>query len=92
MKITFDPTKRALALDERGLDFADAPDVFTGVTVDQQDDRVDYGEARTVTVGLLAGRMVVIVWTERDGGRRIISMRKANAREQAKYKDRLGRP
>jgi uncharacterized DUF497 family protein len=35
--------------------------------------------------------MVVIVWTERDGGRRIISMRKANAREQAKYKDRLGR-
>jgi hypothetical protein len=36
--------------------------------------------------------MVVVVWTPRDGGRRIISMRKANESEQKLYGPRLGRP
>lgn len=91
MKITFDPNKREQALIARGLDFADSSLVFEGLTVDQIDDRSDYGETRTVTVGVLEGRMVVIVWTKRGDARRIISMRKANQREQAKYQDRLGR-
>jgi uncharacterized DUF497 family protein len=34
--------------------------------------------------------MVVLVWTKRPGERRIISMRKANEREQAIYGARLG--
>ncbi|MFL0413357.1 hypothetical protein [uncultured Sphingomonas sp.] len=34
--------------------------------------------------------MIVIVWTATSGGRRIISMRKANEREQARYRQRLG--
>ena len=47
-------------------------------------------EERYITVGLLAERMVIVVWTPTEDGRRIISMRKANAREQARYLDRLG--
>ncbi len=42
-----------------------------------------------ITVGLLRGRMVVLVWTQRGAWRRIISMRKANDREQALYRPRL---
>lgn len=34
--------------------------------------------------------MVVIVWTPRDTGRRIVSMRKANDREYAIYHQYLG--
>jgi uncharacterized protein len=30
MKITFDPAKRAITLSDRGLDFADAAEVFAG--------------------------------------------------------------
>jgi uncharacterized protein len=90
MPLTFDPAKRAATLADRGLDFADAEQVFAGLVFEFPDERFDYDEERIITVGLLAGRMVVIVWTRRGQDRHIISMRKANGREQQRYKDRLG--
>ena len=47
---------------------------------------------RYFTLGYLNDRMVVIVWTPRDGGRRIISIRKAHESEQKLYGPRLGDP
>lgn len=85
MKITFDPGKRDRTLAERGLDFARVEAVFSGPTLTRVDDRTAYGERRHITVGYLDQRLVVVVWTERDGTRRIISPRKANEREQARY-------
>ncbi|QEA38133.1 BrnT family toxin [Pistricoccus aurantiacus] len=35
--------------------------------------------------------MMIMVWTPRGADRRIISMRKANEREQAKYRQQLDR-
>ena len=90
MKIEFDPAKRAATLASRGLDFQDARLVFGGPTFGMVDDRADYGERRWVTVGRLHGRMVVVVWAERGTARRVISMRKANEREQARSSARLG--
>ena len=85
MKITCDPAKRAATLAERGLDFEDAVEVFSGDTLDFPDERRDYGELRMLTVGHLRGRMVIIVWTPRGNTRHVISMRKANAREKARF-------
>ncbi len=90
MRLSFDPAKRQATLDNRGLDFADATHVFSGLVFEFVDDRTDYGETRITTIGLLDGRMVVIVWTKRGAVRHIISMRKANDREQSRYADRLG--
>jgi uncharacterized DUF497 family protein len=90
MRITFDPEKRQATLRNRSVDFADAAVVFEGPVFTFPDERFDYPEERYITVGLLAGRMVILVWTPTEDGRRIISMRKANAREQARYLDRLG--
>jgi uncharacterized DUF497 family protein len=70
--ISFDPEKRAAILEHRGLDFADAGQVFAGRTVTVQDARRDYGEDRFITAGHLAGRCVVLVWTPRGEARRII--------------------
>ncbi|HEX5231025.1 MAG TPA: BrnT family toxin [Bradyrhizobium sp.] len=92
MAITFDPVKRDHTLAERGLDFADAQQVFAGPLVENPDDRFDYGEERFITVGYLNGRMVVVVWTSRGEDRHIISMRKANDRERRKYQEQLGGP
>ena len=78
MRITFDPIKRGRTLAERGLDFAQAKEVFAGKTFTREDDRFDYGEDRWITVGLLDQRMVVVVWTQRGKTRHVISMRKAN--------------
>ena len=90
MQIGFDPAERARTLAERGLDFADAATVFAGPVYEFPDERFAYGERRFITVGLLHGRMVVIVWTQRIGRRHIISMRKANRREQRRYQDGMG--
>jgi uncharacterized DUF497 family protein len=89
VKVTFDPAKQQAALDERGLDFADASTVFGGITITVQDTRRDYGEARFQTVGFLANRMVMVVWTPRDEARHVISMRKCNDREKANYQKRF---
>jgi uncharacterized DUF497 family protein len=90
VKITLDTSKRAVTLQHRGLDMARAADVFEGSTLRVEDNRVVYGETRWITIGRLDRRMVVLVWTKRPGERRIISMRKANEREQAIYGARLG--
>lgn len=84
MRVTFDPEKRARTLDERGLDFEDAQIVFDGMTLEVEDTRSDYGEVRIICYGLLAGRMVVVGYTPRGADRHVFSMRKANAREQAR--------
>jgi uncharacterized protein len=90
MQISFDPGKRDATLAHRGLDFADAQEVFAGPAFERVDDRFDYGETRYITIGLLRGRLMVLVWTPRGAAPHIISMRKANDREQARYAARLG--
>ena len=90
VEVTFDPSKRAKALAERGLDFARAGAVFAGHHLTAPDLREEYGEDRYITVGKLDARLVVMVWSPRGAARRIISMRKANAREQALYAKKRG--
>jgi uncharacterized DUF497 family protein len=90
MGITFDPAKRARTLAERGLDFADAAEVFAGTTAEAEDTREDYGETRIMCFGLLRDRLVQVVYTPRGADRHIISMRKANDREKARLTSLLG--
>ena len=94
MKISFDPGKREATLQDRGLDFNDAMEVFSGKTLDYEDTRFDYPETRMITAGHLRGRLVIVVWTQRGETRHIISMRKANERERARlaahFRERLG--
>lgn len=89
MQIEFDPEKRDSTLAKRQVDFARAAEVFAGRHFTLEDIRDDYGEMRYITVGKLDGRMVVMIWTPRGETRRIISMRKANEREQARYAHRV---
>jgi len=84
MRVTYDPAKRAQTLADRGLDFDDAEFVFAGTTIELEDTRKDYGERRTMCYGLLAGRLVVIGYTQRGASRHVFSMRKANDREKAR--------
>ena len=89
MDIEYPLTKRDDTLAERGLDMARAAEIFDGPTLTAEDDRQDYGETRLITIGFLDGRMVVTVWTQRGEARRIISLRKANEREQKTYANRF---
>ena len=73
----------------RSLDFADASLVFAGPVLEIADNRQDYGEVRIQTIGTLAGRLVMVVWTPRGKARRIVSMRYCNDRERKIYGPRI---
>lgn len=90
MELSFDPAKRLKTLQERGLDFADAAQVFDGPSYTVEDDRYDYVEPRFQTYGLMNDRLITVVWTPVDGEIRVISMRKCNDREQKAFARRLG--
>jgi uncharacterized DUF497 family protein len=54
-----------------------------GLTVE---DESSAGESRWITVGMNAGgEVLVVVWTERDDGERLISVRRATAKERKDY-------
>ena len=81
IKWEWDEAKRQANLVKHGLDFT-AADGFDWVTAKQSpDNRQAYGEGRTVALGLLGGRVHVLIFTRRGDRVRIISLRKANARE-----------
>lgn len=83
MKLEWDEKKRQQTLTNRGLDFADCGTVLSGEPrLERIDSRHDYGEIRWVTLGFLSRRLVVILYTKRRDVYRIISMRKANLREE----------
>jgi hypothetical protein len=82
MRFTWHEPKRQVTLTTRNLDFADAGLVFAGPTFTFEDTRVDYGEQRSVTLGLLRGTILMIVHTETDDEIRVISMREADKDEQ----------
>lgn len=82
MHFSWHEPKRQTTLNMRGLDFAQAEQVFMGSVFTFADDRRDYGEQRWVTLGLLREKVVVIVHTESEEEIRIISMREADKDEQ----------
>ena len=84
----WDKAKDRINFAKHGLDFEQ---VLTGPCVTFVDDRFDYGEERLITLGSLAGRVVIIAHAPRsDDITRIMSMRKANRHEQKIYQERLG--
>jgi len=89
MEYEWDEAKRLANLYKHGIDFVDVPAVFDGNIVMLEDDRYDYVEQRFVTFGLLQGRVIAVVHTERGDCTRIISARKATKNEQRTYLEQL---
>jgi hypothetical protein len=84
--LTWDEAKRKQNIKNHGLDFAGCDAIWDHFTVTREDRRQDYGEARQVCFGLLTGEVVVMVYTERLKGPRVISLRKAEKHEARYYR------
>ncbi|PLZ94053.1 hypothetical protein CEN44_01550 [Fischerella muscicola CCMEE 5323] len=90
MNFEWDKRKNELNIDKHGFDFADAYRVFDLPMAVDLDERNDYGEDRWIGIGLLDGRVVVVVYTEPDEATiRIISLRKALSHERRRYEQYL---
>ncbi len=81
----WDEAKREANLQKHGIDFAGVEAVFEGYTVTMEDERRGYGEQRLVTFGVLEGRLVAVVHTERHEVIRVISIRRATRSEEKSY-------
>ncbi|MCP4460181.1 MAG: BrnT family toxin [Cytophagales bacterium] len=92
MKFEWDENKRRINRQKYGLDFGDAHLIFNDDAFVLEDPHGDYDETRYILQGMLSEYIVIIVFTIRDEEIiRIISMRKANKREQKGYvKKRFG--
>ena len=85
MQFEWDETKRRLNLEKHKIDFEEATTIYDSFVYTFQDTRNEYGEPRFVSLGLLYGVEVAVVFTPRDGKRRIISVRRARMAEREKY-------
>jgi uncharacterized protein len=86
MDVEWDSAKAASNFAKHGVRFRYAARVFLDPRrLEVVDDRRDYGEERRVTLGVIEDRVYAVVFTTRDGRIRLISARKANPREQARY-------
>lgn len=84
-RFEFDPVKNALNSERHGVPLAAAALFEWDHAVIDEDRRKNYREVRYRAIGLINGRMHVLVFTIRPDVFRIISLRKANRREERNY-------
>jgi uncharacterized protein len=81
----WDEDKRQTNRAKHGVDFAELEWFEWSTAVVRADVRLDYGEHRWTALGKIAGRIHHLAFTRRNGLVRVISLRKANKREQREW-------
>jgi uncharacterized protein len=90
MKFEWDQQKNQTNMANHKINFVDASRIFALPLRVSLDNRQDYGEDRWIGIGILDGRVVVIVFSEPDERTiRIISLRKALPYERKIYEQYL---
>ncbi len=85
----WDEAKNRANIKNHGIDFYDAVSIFDGPTVEDVDDREDYGETRIIAYGQMNGHVVTVVYTMRQDICCMISARKADRNERGAYYETL---
>ena len=83
MPYEWDEAKRRGNIAKHGIDFGEIELFRWGAAVIELDDR--HSEPRFRTLGYIGSRLHTVVYTERGGNTRIISIRKANLKEENRY-------
>jgi uncharacterized DUF497 family protein len=84
----WDPSKAATNLTKHGIHFADAVGVFEDDVALTIRDPYLGDEERWITIGMdMLGRILVVVYTWRGQGIRLISARSATPRERRQYEE-----
>jgi uncharacterized DUF497 family protein len=87
VRFEWDDAKAAANLRKHGVSFDEAADVFADPSlVENEDASHSYGEARFAVIGYSASRLLLVVFTERNGDAlRIISARLPTPSERRLY-------
>ncbi|MGB7207905.1 MAG: BrnT family toxin [Pyrinomonadaceae bacterium] len=91
MEFEWDPKKAAENLRKHGISFVEAAEAFFDENaVDLFDDINSDNEIRYQIVGISRRRLLFVAYTDRDETIRIISARKANAKQVRIYNEQNG--
>ena len=85
MEIAFDSRKNERNIRVRQLSFERVAEVDFNTALVFPDMRKEYGETRYIALCYLDRRLHVLCFTETEAGIRVISFRKANAREAKRH-------
>lgn len=85
MLIEFDPLKNARNIHLRGIGLERFAEIDISSAISVEDTRRDYGERRLRVLGYIDGRLHAAVITPRGEKIRVISLRRANRREEWAY-------
>lgn len=86
MKYSWNEDKNRRNIERHGIAFKDAVKIFEGETLEQEDDRFEYGEVRVYAIGIMNGLEIAVIYTDRSNDeRRIISARRAEPYERRAY-------
>ena len=83
MPYEWDEAKRLDSIATRGIDF-EVIHRFDWLSA-RYERSVRHGEERVLALGYIGDRLYAVVYTERGANIRIVSMRKANPREEKRY-------
>lgn len=83
--VTYDEAKRLANLNKHGIDLAQCAPVFDAPMLTEEDKRGCYEEQRLKSLAWLNGRVVVLIWTDREEGPRLISCRYGDKSETNRY-------
>lgn len=89
MDIEFDPVKNQRNIQKHGISLQEAKNFVFESALVAIDNRFDYGETRYNALGYKENRLYALTFTMRGDNLRIISLRKANKREVAKYENAI---
>jgi uncharacterized DUF497 family protein len=91
MRYTWNKDKNLNNIKLHKIAFEDAKRVFEGATVEQVDNRFDYGETRIYAIGLVENLEITVIYTDRDDDeRRIISAWRSEPHERRYYWQNIG--
>ena len=86
--VDWDPEKARENLEKHGVRFSDAEVALFDSNAITVKDETSEGERRYVSIGLdTLGRILVVVFSDREEGIRLISVRKATRKERTSYEE-----
>lgn len=92
MQFEWDEAKNLANQHKHEVSFEIALKIFDGLIFSIVDERRDYGEIRTLSIGKADDLLILaVVHTNRSGNRRIISARRANRNERQTYEEAINK-
>ena len=90
MEFEWDEVKNQANIRKHGVGFDTAKRIFDGPVVNWTDQRKDYSEDRSISIGRVEnGVLIVVAHTDRAGRIRLISARPASRKERQTYHERI---